>query len=389
MKVLLHEMFSYGHSQHSLRLLLTSTRFKALTQNPDLHITLLVSERLADVLRAELAAQAQNVETRTFPTLENSSSWRVRWQGGQKLREELRRSRYDRLIVLSGDLLGVFAPWIHAASPRTEAWYQVYRCMFAYREAGYPMAGYNGRRFWGPWLKNLVTLLYRKLGFLKGFLLEDEGAMRWCDRRGIPCMRIFTPGLGEQFPPRVPAPRIRFTLFGVLSAAKHVPEVLEAWGLLPEELRKGATLRICGKIMDRDREAIQTAYERVRDESIHMEDRFLEDTEITDLLSRSDVLINLYTPEHVGCSAVLVQAALLGVPVIVTHRGWVGHVTRRFGLGVALEESRPAAIAETLTTAIRDSVPFDAQGAETFSTPYRGEAYARSLCRALLGGRDD
>jgi glycosyltransferase involved in cell wall biosynthesis len=141
--------------------------------------------------------------------------------------------------------------------------------------------------------------------------------------------------------------------------------------------------------MDRDREAIQTAYERVRDESIHMEDRFLEDTEITDLLSRSDVLINLYTPEHVGCSAVLVQAALLGVPVIVTHRGWVGHVTRRSGLGVALEESRPDAIAETLTTAIRDSVPFDAQGAETFSTPYRGEAYARSLCRALLGGRDD
>ena len=108
--------------------------------------------------------------------------------------------------------------------------------------------------------------------------------------------------------------------------------------------------------------------------------RWLGDGEIAGLVRWSDVVLAPYQ-RFVGSSGVLLWAAAAGRPVITQDRGLLGELTRRHGLGTAVDTTDPAALAAAVAAAALDESqpPFDRERARTLVAGHGSGRFARLL----------
>jgi glycosyltransferase involved in cell wall biosynthesis len=183
----------------------------------------------------------------------------------------------------------------------------------------------------------------------------------------------------------------RCLLFGSLSARKGLFQLLEALDLMDPSIVAKAGVLVCGRFEDGSREAFtaQARAQSARRPEILVEtvDRFVADEELWWLLGRADLVLAPYQ-RHVGSSGVLRWAAAADRPVLAQDLGVVGAETRAWGLGLAVDTTDPARIAEALRRfivgdpaargdAVRRRAFAEAHSEEAFSNAVLGTIAAR------------
>ena len=143
-----------------------------------------------------------------------------------------------------------------------------------------------------------------------------------------------------------------FTLFGALTERKGVLQVLEALAQLPPDAGDGIRVVLAGKLDPaiaqpvRSRVAALPAARASRD-SLRIIDRYLTTAELAWLVRRSSVILAPYQ-RFVGSSGVLGWAAAERKPVIAQAYGLIGALVDDFGLGLAVDTTDPARIAQAM-----------------------------------------
>jgi glycosyltransferase involved in cell wall biosynthesis len=144
-----------------------------------------------------------------------------------------------------------------------------------------------------------------------------------------------------------------FTLFGALAERKGVLQLLDALSLLPGPAR--ATLRVvlAGKVEPAIAGELVRRVESLHGTSgaadcVRVVDRLLTTPELAWLVSRSDVILAPYQ-RFVGSSGVLGWAAEARKLVIAQDYGLVGALVRDYRLGLAVDSTSPARLAEAMS----------------------------------------
>jgi glycosyltransferase involved in cell wall biosynthesis len=163
-----------------------------------------------------------------------------------------------------------------------------------------------------------------------------------------------------------------FLLFGALSERKGLFKLLEAISLLARrgadsfaapnaiatltpELSQQLCLLLVGPITSRDRETLEAHLAKLPDSvQIIRIDRFIPDEEIQLYFHIADVILAPYQ-RHIGMSAILVRAATAQKPVLASNFGLMGEITRRYQLGLTVDSTIPAQIAEGLCRFLQTS----------------------------------
>ena len=185
----------------------------------------------------------------------------------------------------------------------------------------------------------------------------------------------------------VEADRDVLLLFGSLDARKGVLELLEALRELPSTLARRACLVMAGE-MGSGRVDMMAAVAALRERGdvqvIHL-DTFVSDVEMHRLF-RAAGLVLLPYQHHVGSSGVAVRAAAAGVPVLGPTYGMLGTLIRDRHLGLSVDTTRPAAIAEGLAQFLNpaETYPFDRSSARTYAASNTEEAMASTIFDRLL-----
>jgi glycosyltransferase involved in cell wall biosynthesis len=148
-----------------------------------------------------------------------------------------------------------------------------------------------------------------------------------------------------------------FTLFGAISERKGALRVLEALAQL--SARELAGLRvvmagriepdIAGEVAERSRVLAAAGGQAA---CLRIIDRYLTTAELAWLVQQSSVLLAPYQ-RFVGSSGVLTWAADARKPVIAQSYGLVGALVRDYRLGLAVDTTDPARIAEALRSMAR------------------------------------
>jgi glycosyltransferase involved in cell wall biosynthesis len=192
------------------------------------------------------------------------------------------------------------------------------------------------------------------------------------------------PSPGEHVALRFPRDRSAFLLFGELTARKGIIELLQACQLLDDATAARVALIVAGRIAPELRAEVGhrvRALRRHRPELwIQVADRRLAEAEIAHTLMDCDVLLVPYQ-RFVGSSGLLVWAAMFQRPVITQDYGMLGQAVRDYGLGLAVDTTKPAEIAAALKRAIAGSAErlFDPEGARQFGTHRDGDFFAKRV----------
>ena len=141
-----------------------------------------------------------------------------------------------------------------------------------------------------------------------------------------------------------------FLLFGALSERKGVNQLLEAIDLLPIELSQKMCLLFVGSMQAHFHETFQVRTQQISlslPVQIISNIQYLPEKDIQSYFQISDVILAPYQ-RHVGMSGILVRAAAAQKPVLSSDFGLMGEITRLYELGLTVDSSIPAQIAEGL-----------------------------------------
>ena len=163
-------------------------------------------------------------------------------------------------------------------------------------------------------------------------------------------------GLMEELPPAVVSMPmdgpLTFLLFGKLKPYKGIDVLLEAFALLPDELRSQARIRVVGKAYM----PLAPFYLRAKAlgiaHKIVFEPEFIADQEVNELFS-SDV-IAVFPYREIEASAVLPFALANGRPVIASSIGEFAEKINDNVHGLLVPPDDPAALATAMSRMIRD-----------------------------------
>lgn len=395
MNIVLLNLYAGGHhGQHVGEL----ARYWASVR-PDGHLHMVGSEAFA-AAHADVVALLQATPTTTFHTVEPFTLPRTLM--GWDRRHGIEAARWaarlgaDHLIFLYLDHAQLsLATTLRGGTTRYSGLH--FRPSFHYGEIGSPAGSWRERV--SRWRKKMV---------LRGVLLNpqvhtlfelDPYAVLPLQRLGRPDAVVALP---EPFtPPAISSPpsllarvepgRRVASFFGVLDARKGLGVVLEALALLPEAAQQRLALVLAGRMHEGERAAYLEQIERIRKQTavqILLDERFLAEGEIQPLLEASDLVLMPYL-FHVGSSGVLVRAAHAGRPVLTSDYGVTGAHTRRHRLGLAVDTSRPGAVADALAQCLQfpDSIPFDPAAAAAFAAANTSEAFAATFFARFLPAR--
>jgi len=176
-------------------------------------------------------------------------------------------------------------------------------------------------------------------------------------------------------------------LFGAIDSRKGVFEVLAAVRSLSPALQQSLTVVLAGRLYAHDKTRILEHVRQVETTTtvqVVVDDRFIPDEEIHDLLRTADLALLTYQ-RHLGSSGVLLRAAAEAVPVLGSDYGLVGEHIRRHRLGLAVDTTRPEAVAEGLRQWLEtpNTLPFDAAEARRFAAENTAEQMAATLFQHL------
>jgi glycosyltransferase involved in cell wall biosynthesis len=142
-----------------------------------------------------------------------------------------------------------------------------------------------------------------------------------------------------------------FLLFGALDERKGIYQLLDAIELLPPELTQNFCLLIVGKTNPDERTRIQPKITALRQthpiQILELYD-FIPEDEVPKYFQAADVILAPYQ-RHVGMSGILLLAAAAGKPVLSSNYGLMGELVEHHQLGLAVESTVPAEIAQALS----------------------------------------
>ena len=187
----------------------------------------------------------------------------------------------------------------------------------------------------------------------------------------------------------VPEDRICFLLFGGLAARKGVLQVIEAVGMLDSKIASKTAIIFAGKLHDDVRTEFRERWGQLTSESpeiwIHLENRYINPAEITDLIIRSDVVLAPYQ-HHVGSSSVLLWAAGAQKPVIIQEYGLIGALARDYKLGFVVDATKPQAIADAIQACVEGDVTdfCDTESMKQFAELRTPKHFAKTIFNGII-----
>jgi glycosyltransferase involved in cell wall biosynthesis len=232
-----------------------------------------------------------------------------------------------------------------------------------------------------PALETVLSLDPYFVGYARRTYRDGGKIVELPDPAAIPTP---VPSPGEHAALRFPEHRHAFLLFGELTARKGILELLQACQQLDGATAACMALIVAGRIAPELRAEVG---HRVRELGRHrpelwiqVADRRLAESEIAQTLMACDVLLAPYQ-RFVGSSGLLVWAATFGRPVITQDYGMLGQAVRDYGLGLAVDTTRPAEIAAALRRVIDGNGQklFDPEGARRFALHRDGELFAQRV----------
>lgn len=174
-------------------------------------------------------------------------------------------------------------------------------------------------------------------------------------------------------------------LFGSLEERKGIFELTDALSALASDPASTLAVLIAGQTYDAIRPQLLDAIDRVQQLSevqILFREAFVPDADLVDLTAAADLLLAPYRG-HVGSSGVMLRAAASGTPVLGPNVGLMYRDIVRHQLGVAVDTSDPAAIADGLVRALNGD-GFDPEAAAAYAAAHSVERFSE----ALFGGLD-
>jgi glycosyltransferase involved in cell wall biosynthesis len=234
------------------------------------------------------------------------------------------------------------------------------------------------------------------------FVLNDEwGADQMNDDVG---RDVFHP-LPDPVPPSpdTPAPEdeiewsntwwteahMHFLLFGSLRRHKGVEQTIEAFGRLPEQAASQMALHLLGQ----PREELEGELSRLTDAlkdrqpdlTVHLESRFLSDTELDLALQQSHVVLAPYQRTE-GSSGVIGHAAKHGCPVIGPQTGLIGSLIRDYDLGLTIDTTSPNALCRALRRCLGGTEDVGSKvGMKRYVDERSPETFAETILSTLEG----
>jgi len=182
--------------------------------------------------------------------------------------------------------------------------------------------------------------------------------------------------------------RIVLLLFGMISERKGPHELLEACGILQSSVARKFSLVIAGKVEDQLSACLAhqvAAMQQTCPVQIILHDHLVAYDQVPPFFGISDVVLATYH-RHVGMSAIIARSAAAGKPVLSSDFGLMGQLVRTWRLGLTIDSTNPAAIAQALTQIAEDGgpVPFDAESAARFAELNTAESFGATLFAPLL-----
>jgi glycosyltransferase involved in cell wall biosynthesis len=176
-----------------------------------------------------------------------------------------------------------------------------------------------------------------------------------------------------------------FLMFGSLQKRKGIYQLFDAIARLPSHLCQKLCLLFVGPI-----DSPTVFHNRIAHlcESLPIQiitqDQFVPDRDIQPYFQLADVILAPYQ-RHIGMSAILVRAAAAGKPVLSTNYGLMGEIVKRYKLGIAVDASIPAEIAQGLTQFITHSPEtfFDRSRMQCFAEENLAEKFATTVFQNL------
>lgn len=142
-------------------------------------------------------------------------------------------------------------------------------------------------------------------------------------------------------------------LFGALTERKGVFPLLEALAELPPDCCQQICLLLVGesKIAAQiDAQLVKLRQAQPLQAIAHYQ--FVPEAAVQVYFHLADLVLAPYQ-RHVGMSGILLQAAAARKPVLSSDYGLMGAMVHRYGLGLAVDATRPAAIAEGICRFLR------------------------------------
>lgn len=183
----------------------------------------------------------------------------------------------------------------------------------------------------------------------------------------------------------VPIPKSRMNrdgvvLFGAITPRKGVESLCRAL-VLTKNVRR---VTFAGPVYQGYATAFGEALKMLegRDMEVRLENRWLSGDEIAGLLASAQAVAIPY-PRHFGMSRVLLEAAAAGTPVVGTNFGLIGQQIVEYHLGLAVDASDAASIANALDAVIDKGQSSYAAGQREFVGRYAREAFDTAIRRVL------
>lgn len=174
-------------------------------------------------------------------------------------------------------------------------------------------------------------------------------------------------------------------LFGVISERKGVQALLKALPLLPADLQRQLTIVFAGNLTPQERPTLSPVLataDQATQVQIVPDLRFIPDAELPAVVHAADLVLLPYQ-RHVGSSGVLIRAAAAERPVLGSDYGLVGQHIRQHRLGLAVDTTDPARIADGLRRFLMEGVPFDSNAARHFAAQNTAEGYTTTIFDTL------
>jgi glycosyltransferase involved in cell wall biosynthesis len=189
----------------------------------------------------------------------------------------------------------------------------------------------------------------------------------------------------------VPPGRTGLLLFGYLTERKGPLAVLDALQLLPSRIAARVAVLLAGRIDPAIRDAIEARCRVLAHDRpelwLRIEDRRLDRAELAALVARSDIVLAPYQ-RFVGSSGVLLWAARAGRPVLAQEFGLIGRLTRDHRLGVAVDSSDPARLADEIERMVAGGPQtfIDRSSAATFASSRTPHRFAATVLSSVIDG---
>jgi glycosyltransferase involved in cell wall biosynthesis len=217
----------------------------------------------------------------------------------------------------------------------------------------------------------------------------DDAATRWNDTGGLAWLPDpVDAAIRDEWMSTPTSARRTILVFGVLDSRKGIEPLLMAATALSRSEQRQIRILLAGA-MPPGTESLMRCVAGARKDSeldIVLHNQRIPDSQIQSLISQADVVSLLYQADHVGSSGVLIRAAAAGIPVIATDHGLVGHLARKYRLGVTVRSDDSHQIRESLSRWLSEGMlTFQRGSAHSFAATNTPERFVSTFYQTVLG----